>query len=69
MQAQATLKAQVISHLDNLSGEQIQSVLDYVQFIESKTNKTEKTFTFQDLDPIIGILSIGGDAVEDSEIY
>lgn len=77
MQTQVALKTSVIKLLDNMSREQIQSVLDYVQFIESKAQPSDKTSTlqisrtgsFEDLEPIIGALSIGGDAVADSEIY
>ena len=73
MQAQVSLKESVIKVLDNLPEAEIAPVLEFALFIESKKQKAHqivlKRGSFEEFEALSGIVSLGGDAVVDSENY
>lgn len=65
------LKEETIRLLDEVPGERMEQVRDFVLFVTGQSNRrtplTLKTIPAKDLLPLIGIASFGGDALEDSE--
>ncbi|MFN8497590.1 MAG: hypothetical protein U0641_07015 [Anaerolineae bacterium] len=68
-------KEAVIRVLDDLSNEQLAEVLDFALFLkqrapargQDKRRAEVKSIPASQLRPLVGIMSVGGDAVEDSE--
>ena len=68
-------KEAVIRVLDDLSSEQLAEVLDFALFLkqrEQAKSQAERrrevvSVPASQLRPLVGIISVGGDAVEDSE--
>ena len=70
MQAQnIDRKEAVIRVLDDLSDEQLAEVLDFALFLKQRrqTRVEVKGVPASQLRPLVGIIAVGGDAVEDSE--
>ncbi len=68
-------KEAVIRALDDLSNEQIAEVLDFALFLKQREQarsqgaqrREVRSVPASQLRPLVGIISVGGDAVEDSE--
>jgi len=68
----AALREETIRVLQQLPHDEIAEVLDFALFVQSRKKRDEPEFEvkavpIETLEPLIGIMSIGGDALEDSE--
>lgn len=66
------LREETIRVLDDLPQDKQAEVLDFALFLQKRADQGETGFVVKavpasTLDPLIGIMSIGGDALEDSE--
>ena len=73
MQSHAALKESVVKVLEGLPTDDVAEVLDFALFIQSRKQKKGKVVlkvgSFENFKKLSGIVSLGGDAVVDSENY
>ena len=68
----AALRKATVEAIDTLPDDRLAEVLDFALFLhrraeQSATDFVVKAVPASTLDPLIGIVSLGGDALEDSE--
>jgi len=66
------LREETIRVLQQLPHDEVAEVLDFALFVQKRKKRDESQFEvkavpIETLEPLIGIMSIGGDALEDSE--
>ena len=73
-QKDTSLKEAVIRLLNELPPEQIVEVLDFATFIKERSEKEDllsrlviKTLPVSQLDELVGLIALGGDALGDTE--
>ncbi|MCZ6680709.1 MAG: hypothetical protein O7E52_26060 [Candidatus Poribacteria bacterium] len=73
MRPQVPSRESLFKVVEEMSDDQVAEVLDFARFIQSRTEKKGKvivkTGSFENFKKLSGIVSLGGDAVVDSENY
>jgi hypothetical protein len=71
METYEALKDSVIKVLNELPPSEVAEVLDFARFVQAKNQKKRqavlKTGSFDDLQPLVGMVALGGDAVVDCD--